>query len=162
MHLRPLPPVLILSLLALSCRPRPVESARVSSADTMGMSHREPVTRPPGAEHGKVEFQAPPLIPAMRAQLAQMARPEAGQAPGAVASYRGAASHLIEAMQADLTRVGLADSGAFKLLSDSVLSDLGGATRKANPPEPEWLSVAPDRMRRLMALYESWMRQVPK
>ena len=65
-------------------------------------------------------------------------------------------------MEADLVRVGLADSGAFKLLSDSVLSDLGGAAGAAEPPGRRRLSTDSDRMRRLIALYENWMRQVPK
>jgi hypothetical protein len=64
-------------------------------------------------------------------------------------------------MQADLARVGLADSGACKLLGDSVLNDLGGWSGSAGPPTPERLSVGTDRMRRLIALYDSWMRQIP-
>jgi hypothetical protein len=107
-----------------------------------------------------VEFEAPPLIPAMRAHLEQITRPEARKDPSAITSYRGAASHLIDAMKADLARVGLADTGAFKLLSDSVLNDPGGGTGLAHPRDVERLSVNTDRIRRLITLYEGWMRQV--
>ncbi len=161
MHLRPLRPYLILGLLFLGCRTEPVDTGRARSADTIDPSHSGQAGQPVGAAHGKVEFEAPPLIPAMRAQLDQVIRPEARQDPSGITSYRGAASRLIGAMEADLARVGLADSGAFKLLSDSVLNDLGGGTGLANPPDPQRLSVDTDRLRRLIALYESWMRQVP-
>jgi hypothetical protein len=161
MHLRPLPPFLLLGLLSFGCRAPAVETGRAPAADTVDLPDSGQGTQPVGAAHGKVEFEAPAQIPAMRAQLDQITRPEAREDPSAITSYKGAASHLIDAMQADLVRVGLADSGAFKALSDSVLNDLGGGTGLAHPPDAERLSVNTDRMRRLIALYESWMRQVP-
>jgi hypothetical protein len=153
---------LLFCLLVLGCRARTAETARVPSGDTVELADTGQEGRPVGAAHGAVEFEAPPLIPAMRAQLDQVARPEMRQDPSSITSYRGAASRLIDAMEADLARVGLADSGAFKFLSDSVLNDLGGGTGLADPPNPQRLSGDTDRMRRLIALYESWMRQVPK
>jgi len=98
----------------------------------------------------------------MRAQLDQLARPEARRDPTSLSSYSGAVSRLVDAMETDLVRVGLADTGAFKLLSDSLVNDLGGGTVLADPPSAERLSVDTDRMRRLIALYENWMRQAAK
>jgi hypothetical protein len=152
---------LIIGLLLLGCRARPVESGRAPSADTVGAADSGIGTQPVGAAHGKVEFEAPPLIPAMRAQLDQVTQPESRPDPSAITSYSGAASRLIDAMEADLARVGLADTGAFKVLSDSVLNDLGGGTGLANPPDSQRLSANTSRVRRLIALYESWMHRVP-
>lgn len=145
MYTRALHPFL-LCLLCLGCRARPAETGRAPTTDTDDLADTEQSGPPVGAAHGAVEFEAPPLIPAMRAQLDQVARPEVRHDPSGITSYRGAVSRLVEAMETDLARVGLADSGAFKLLSDSVLND----------------SVDTDRIRRLITLYESWMRQVPK
>jgi hypothetical protein len=152
---------LLVGLLLLGCRARPVETARAPAADTADPADSGHSTQPVGAAHGKVEFEAPPLIPAMRAQLDQITRPESRRDPSAITSYRGSASRLIEAMEADLVRVGLADSGAFQVLSDSVLNDLGRSTGWANPPDSQRLSANTGRIRRLIALYESWMHQVP-
>jgi hypothetical protein len=156
MHLRPVLPFLIFGLPFLGCRARPVETGRAAS-DTVSLPDSGQGTQPLGAAHGKVEFEAPPLIPAMRAQMEQVTRPEGRHDPSVVTSYRGSVGRLVDAMGADLARVGLADSGAFKALSNSVLNDLGGA----DSSNPERLSVNTDRMRRLIRLYESWMRQVP-
>jgi hypothetical protein len=160
MSIRLLGPFLF-CLLLVGCRVRPAETG-VASTDSVDLVDTGKAGQPVGAAHGAVEFEAPPLIPAMRAQLDQLAQPEARHDPGNITSYRGAAGRLIDAMGADLNRVGLADSGAFRLLSDSVLNDLGAGTGVANPPDFRWLSGSTNRMRRLITLYESWMRQVPK
>ncbi|HEY7636387.1 MAG TPA: hypothetical protein VH763_12615 [Gemmatimonadales bacterium] len=160
--MRPLPPILI-GLLLLGCRARPEETGRTPSTDTVEVADTaRPAAQPVGAAHGAVEFEAPPLIPAMHAQLDQLTSPAKRGDPNSVTSYKGAAGRLIDAMKADLTRVGLADSGAFRLLSDSVLNELGGGTGMVRHPDPQDLSANTERMRRLIALYESWMRQVPK
>jgi len=161
MPIRPLPPFLI-CLLLLGCRARPDETGRTVSTDTVDPIDTRAAGQPLGAAQGAVEFETPPLIPAMRAHLDQIARPDVRHDSTSIMSYRGAASRLIDAMEADLVRVGLADSGAFKLLSDSVLSDLGGAAGAAEPSGRRRLSTDSDRMRRLIALYENWMRQIPK
>jgi hypothetical protein len=74
------------------------------SADTVELADTGQEGQPLGAAHGAVEFEAPPLIPAMRAQLDQVARPEMRHDPSNVTSYRGAASRLIDAMEAGATR----------------------------------------------------------
>jgi hypothetical protein len=162
MPMRPLP-LILLCLLFLGCRARPEDTGRTPSTDTVELADTaRPAAQPTAAAHGAVEFEAPPLIPAMQAQLEQVSKPEKRQDPSSLTSYKGAAGRLIDAMKADLMRVGLADSGAFRLLSDSVLNDLGGGTGVVSPPSPQKMSANTDRMRRLVTLYESWMRQVPK
>jgi hypothetical protein len=61
-------------------------------------------------------------------------------------------------MQADLYRVGFADSGQFRALSDSVLSDVGGGTGTADGLQPSEIKQHVARMRRLLDLYQQTMK----
>jgi len=68
------------------------------------------------------------------------------------------AGDLVSSMQADLYRVGFADSGQFKALSDSVLTDIGGGTGEAAGPKPSEVKEHIPRMRRLLDLYQQTMK----
>ncbi len=76
-----------------------------------------------GNEPG-VEFEAPRLIPATRAQIIEIEDPE-GATEGNLAAFRGGVGTLVNAMRADLNRVGVTDTGDFYALGDSVLRKLG-------------------------------------
>src|SRR4051812_26498204 len=72
------------------------------------------------------ELEAPRLIPAIQNQLNLMS---AGGQPADkenLNAYKNLAGDVVNAMAADLSRAGQADSGAFRTLRDSVLDDLGG------------------------------------
>jgi hypothetical protein len=150
--------LLLIGLTLPACRERVPETGRTASAYTTGGDSAV------GADlHGTaagVEYEAPRLIPGMRAQLEQYASPNRPVTDSDVASYKNTAGTLIDAMQADLTRVGLADSGAFKALSDSVLNELGGGTGVPHRMAGERLSQNVARMQRLIGVYEQWMRNV--
>jgi ABC-type transporter Mla MlaB component len=90
----------------------------------------------------------------MRAELQQL---QSGH-PGNVESYRGMVGHLIDAMQSDLSRTGRADSGAFTLLADSVLRDLGGGAGNPKPDADNARRSVPA-VRRLIDLYQARMGQ---
>ena len=60
-------------------------------------------------------------------------------------------------MGTDLSRVGLADSGAFEALSDSVLSDMSGGTGRADGPPAKEVGAHVDRVNRLIATYDALM-----
>ena len=82
------------------------------------------------------ELEAPRLIPAVRNQLELMSSGSRTSTENMTA-YKNLASDLVTSMQADLYRVGFADSGQFRALSDSVLDDLGGGSgTSATGPEP--------------------------
>ena len=99
-----------------------------------------------------LEAEAPRLIPAVRAQLAQI---ESGS-DGNLESYRGTVGHVIDAMETDLTRSGRVDSGGFELLADSLLRELGGGAR--NPmPDKEAVRRSVPAVRRLLDLYQARM-----
>ena len=103
------------------------------------------------------ELEAPRLIPAVRNQLELMSSGSPTSTEN-MSAYKNLASDLITSMQADLYRVGFADSGQFRALSDSVLSDIGGGTRAAAGPEPSEMKQHVARMRRLLDSYQQTMK----
>ena len=60
-------------------------------------------------------------------------------------------------MGADLSRAGLADSGSFKALTDSVLSDMAGGTGRAGGPLAKEVGAHVDRVNRLITTYDALM-----
>ncbi|HEV8178264.1 MAG TPA: hypothetical protein VGP44_11340 [Gemmatimonadales bacterium] len=104
------------------------------------------------------ELEAPRLIPAVRNQLDLMSSGSPTTTEN-VTAYKNLASDLVTSMQADLYRVGFADSGQFRALSDSVLDDLdGGSGTAATGPEPSQVKEHVTRMRRLLDLYQQTMK----
>src|SRR3954469_1056627 len=71
------------------------------------------------------ELEAPRLIPAVQNQLNLMAAGREPIDPENLTAYKNLAGDVVHAMAADLNRAGLADSGGFKALRDSVTDDLG-------------------------------------
>jgi hypothetical protein len=104
------------------------------------------------------ELEAPRLIPAVRNQLELMSSGSSTSTENMTA-YKNLASDLVTSMQADLYRVGFADSGQFRALSDSVLDDVGGGSgTTATGPEPRKAKEHAARMRRLLDLYQQTMK----
>jgi hypothetical protein len=99
------------------------------------------------------ELEAPRLIPAIQNQLNLMASGVQPTDPENLTAYRNLASDVVNSMAADLHRAGLADSGDFKALKDSVVDDLGGGAESESkldrPKLPEHIA----RMRRLISMY---------
>jgi len=153
-----------LGILLLACRDSGLEKGRTSPPPSAGLDTAAESTRLAGTHTG-VEYEAPRLIPGMRAQLERLA--ESGGQPDEeftrdFTAYRGTAATLVDAMQSDLTRVGLADTGAFKALSDSIARDLGGGAAGTEGPDRSRLEQHLRRMRSLIGVYEQWMRLAPK
>jgi hypothetical protein len=99
-----------------------------------------------GNEPG-VEFEAPRLIPAIRAQIIEIEDPE-GATEANLAAFKTGVGTLVNAMRADLDRVGATDTGDFYALGDSVLRKVGdGAGDVVGQVE------------RLIQMYEEGMRK---
>jgi hypothetical protein len=99
-----------------------------------------------GNEPG-VEFEAPRLIPAIRAQIIEIEDPE-GATEANLAAFKTGVGTLVNAMRADLDRVGATDTGDFYALGDSVLRKIGdGAGDVVGQVE------------RLIEMYEEGMRK---
>jgi hypothetical protein len=150
------PMLLLASLMLPACREHAAETGRTASAYSNGGDSAGGASLN-GTAAG-VEYEAPRLIPGMRAQLEQYSTPGRPLTDSDLTNYKNTAGTLINAMQADLTRVGLADSGAFKALSDSVLNQLGGGTGVPRGISQDRLSQNLGRMQRLIGIYEQWMR----
>ena len=148
--MRPAISLALTMVLLAACRRESSETASADRADVPP----EVAPNSGGDTAVGVEAEAPRLIPAMRAQLDQV---EAGSGDN-LESYRGTVSHLIDAMQADLTRSGRVDMGGFRLLADSVLRELGGGA--GNPmPDRDAARRSVPAVRRLLALYQTRMGQ---
>jgi hypothetical protein len=134
---------LILLLALAACRETGSEADRAGVPDA--------ATRTGGAEFEDgepgVEFEAPRLIPAIRAQITEIEDPE-GATEGNLAAFKNGVGTLVSAMKTDLNRVGVTDTADFYALSDSVLRKIGGTA-----------SDLPDQVERLIGIYEERMRK---
>src|SRR5918999_1193141 len=94
-------------VLALGCRE---SRSGVPETGTPDVAQRTGSAELEDAEPG-VEYEAPRLIPGVRAQMAQLREPE-GATEENLTAFRNGVGTLVNAMQADLNRVG-ADTGTF-------------------------------------------------
>jgi len=153
-------PLLLLCGLA-ACRDTPETGARGNASSSPYTADSENRAREDGLEgtNSGAELEAPRLIPAVKNQLELMGTGSQASRENMTA-YRNLVSDLVTSMQADLYRVGQADSGGFKALSDSVLEDLGGGPGgTADGPDRSRIPQHVTRMRSLIDMYQHTMRQ---
>ena len=138
--------------LVLGCRTeRPPVGQRTASGYSAGTDSGADAQKVEGTPTG-TQYQAPALMPGVVTALAQLK-----QHPGQdnFTSLRGNLGNLEDAMRADLTRAGLADTGAFHALSDSLSRDFGGgAGGQAEAPTAERVARVDRHARRLMEEYD--------
>jgi hypothetical protein len=108
-----------------------------------------------------VEFEAPRLIPGIRAQASRIREPD-GATEENITAFRNGVGELVSAMQADLQRVGVTDSGNIRELSDSVLREFGGSSGTPAKATPEEARAVAAQVGRLIALFEERMRAAVK
>ncbi len=152
--------LLLLAPLLYACgRDTPETGARGTASSSPYTADSENRSREDGLDgtNSGAELEAPRLIPAVKNQLELMASGSQVSRDNMTA-YKNLAGDLVTSMQADLYRVGLADSGNFKALSDSVVEDIGGGTGTAAGPEPSKVPQHVARMRRLIDIYQGAMR----
>jgi hypothetical protein len=104
------------------------------------------------------ELEAPRLIPAIQNQLNLMASGGQPTDPENLTAYKNLAGDVVNSMAADLHRAGLADSGEFRVLRDSVMKDLGGGAGTESKLDRSKLTEHIPRMRRLISMYQQAMR----
>lgn len=151
---------LALALILTACgRESPETGARGAASSSPYTADSESRAREDGLEgtNSGAELEAPRLIPAVKNQLELMSKGSQASKENLTA-YRNLASDLVTSMQADLYRVGYADSGQFRALSDSVLDDLGGGAGSTADIEPSQVGQHVGRMRRLLELYQQTMK----
>lgn len=157
--MRPVQLFALAFILSACGREAPETGARGPASASPYTADSKDRTREDGLEgtNSGSELEAPRLIPAMRNQLDLMSRGSPARTENMTA-YKNLASDLVTSMQADLYRVGFTDSGQFRALSDSVLSDIGGGTGTIDGPQPSALKQHVSRMRRLLELYRQTMK----
>lgn len=152
--------LLALVIVISACgRETPETGARGTASASPYTADSEKRAREDGVEgtHSGAELEAPRLIPAVRNQLELMSTGSPANSENRTA-YKNLVTDLVTSMQADLYRVGFADSGQFRALSDSVLEDLGGDSGTSADPKPPELREHATRMRRLLELYQQTMK----
>lgn len=149
--------LLCLAALVFACARDKQGSDDRAAAHTSDSTNDAREGRPGSANRGS-ELDAPRLIPAMRNQLGLMTSDSGPANSDNLTAYKNLAGDLINSMASDLNRVGYADSGTFKALSDSVLNDLGGITGSEIRLDRSNLEQHTSRMKRLISLYQEAMR----
>ncbi|MFL5403162.1 MAG: hypothetical protein ACJ8BF_10140 [Gemmatimonadales bacterium] len=104
------------------------------------------------------ELEAPRLIPAMQNQLNLMSSKAQPANPDNLTAYKNLAGDLVNSMAADMYRAGLADSGSFRSLRDSVMEELGGGAGTPSTLDRSKLPKHIAQMRRLISTYQQGMR----
>jgi hypothetical protein len=142
----------VLLLVAAGCREPRSETGRADAPE---------VAATPGAGSGTVEtgveFEAPRLIPAIRAQMREIENPRSAT-EGNLTAFKNGVGTLIDAMEADLNRVGVTDTGDFYALSDSIGRAIGGGAGTTAGISPEEGRQAAAHVERLIGMYEARMR----
>jgi hypothetical protein len=100
------------------------------------------------------ELEAPRLIPAVQNQLNLMASGSQPVDRNNLTAYKNLAGDLVNSMVADVYRMGLADSGKFRSLRDSIMDELGGGAGTTASLDRSKLTEHIARMRRLISLYQ--------
>lgn len=134
------------------------EGTRTGSAYSTGSDTTAMNQRIEGTNTG-AEFEAPRRIPGVLAALDAVSQP--GKAPSQenLTALRGSVSSMTAAMRSDFTRVGEADTGAFRDLADSLGRQIGGtAGGLADEMDPSEVPQLSARVRRLISLYQERMK----
>jgi hypothetical protein len=144
-------------MLVLACRD---SRSGGPETGTPGVAARAGSAELEGSEAG-VEYEAPRLVPAIRAQITRLGEPD-GVSEENLTAFRNGVGTMVNAMQADLNRVGVTDTGAFRALGDSVMRAFGGGPGSPADLKPEESRPAIAQVERLIGLYEERMRAAAK
>jgi hypothetical protein len=137
---------------ALACRGGgPPEGERTASAYTTGNDSAARDQQVEGTGTG-TQMETPSRVSGVLTILDQLKRQPDKKT---LTALRGGVGTLESAMRDDLTRAGLADSGEFKALTDSIARDLGGgAGGLTDDPKPDQVARLDARIRRLIEVHQ--------
>jgi hypothetical protein len=150
------PIFLITALLCLGCSRENAGNASASAYT----SDSDSAARAAGVEgtNSGSDLEAPQLIPAVQNQLSLMASGAQQVDRNNLTAYKNLAGDLVNSMAADMNRAGMADSGDFEALHDSVMDQLGGGAGTTATLDRSKLKEHIAAMRRLISKYEQAMR----
>jgi hypothetical protein len=150
------PILLLITALCVGCSRENAGNASASAYT----SDSDTAVRAAGVEgtNTGAELEAPRLIPAVQNQLSLMASGGQPVDRNNLTAYKNLAGDLVNSMAADLYRAGLADSGSFRALRDSVMDQLGGGAGTRSTLDKSKLNEHIAAMRRLISTYQESMR----
>jgi hypothetical protein len=148
---------LVLLLVTTGCREQRSEAGRAQEPD---VANRTGAVPSDSVEPG-VELEAPRLIPAIRAQIAEIETPE-GATEGNLTAFKNGVGALIDAMKADMNQLGVPHTSDFYSLSDSISRAIGGGSGTPADLPPEKARQASAEVERLIGMYEERMRQTAR
>ena len=134
---------LLLPLILVGCRETRSESGPGGAPDVTARAGGAELE---GNEPG-VEFEAPRLIPAIRAQIIEIKDPE-GATEANLTAFKTGVRTLVNAMRADLKRVGATDTGDVYALGDTVLRRVGDRPADVVGQVERLIEMYEERMRR--------------
>lgn len=110
---------------------------------------------PAPAESGAgMKLEAMAMLPAVRAQLDSLAR-SPSMVRSAGSRYQAETRHVVDAMHADMTRLGMHSDPAYEALSDSVVQGSAALSTAGGAELGRLVARHVDQMRRLSAVYET-------
>lgn len=110
---------------------------------------------PAPAESGAgMKLEAMAMLPAVRAQLDSLAR-SPSMVRSAGSRYQAETKHVVDAMHADMTRLGMHSDPAYEALSDSVVQGSAALSTAGGAELGRLVARHVDQMRRLSAVYET-------
>lgn len=110
------------------------------------------------AQRGRADMQAAPLMPAMSRHLDSVAATPAMLQQG-LPAHAELVHDLMEAMHADMMRIGMHSDAAYEALADSTVSDLKAMEQVSGAEYDRLAAIHIEHVRRLMAAYESKIAQ---
>jgi hypothetical protein len=109
------------------------------------------------------QYEAPQKIPGVTATLGQLTNQGHPPTQTELTPLRNQLGHLEDAMRSDFSRAGLADTGEFRALSDSLSRQLGGGPGGlADEPDRGEFAQVKSRAERLILVYNKWMATTRK
>ena len=137
----------ILFLALASCGGKGVERP-AATADSM------PMAPGPSAAAAGMKLEAMRMLPAVRAELDSLARnPSMMRSAGS--RYEAETRHVVDAMHADMTRLGMHSDPAYEALADSVVQGSAALSTAGGAKLERLVARHVDQLRRLSAVYET-------
>jgi hypothetical protein len=101
-----------------------------------------------------MKLEAMAMLPPVRAKLDSLAR-NPGMVRGAGSRYQAETKDVVDAMRADMTRLGMHSDPAYEALSDSVVAGSTALSTAGGAELERLVARHVDQMRRLSAVYET-------
>lgn len=119
-----------------------------------GKAAERPAAAADSASGAGMKLEALAMLPGVRARLDSLVRnPSVMRSAGS--RYEAETRHVVDAMQADMTRLGMHSDPAYEALADSVVQGSAALSTAGGAEFKRLVAQHVDQMRRLSAVYET-------